>query len=146
MNVASRITKKVFYLLTWGVGVIVVGGALLVILFLWNTEDKTYDRTADWPKYNSEIVSHYFKIPNEAIIQKATHTEAAIMGMRFHVEFTLPTDKPPEAWLQDIATLSEVKDRFKKTKFLYDCGAECDLLRLEYLPERNLYVAESGWD
>ena len=146
MNIVSQIRKRFFYLLAWGVGAIVICGSLLVLLFVWSTEDKTYDRTADWSKYNSEIVSHYFKIPNEASIQMATHTEAAIMGMRFHVEFTLPTDKPPEVWLQDIATLSGLKDRFKKTKFLYDCGSECDLLRLEYLPKQNLYIAESGWD
>lgn len=140
------VAKRVVIFIAWGLGAIVLTGALIIVLLALTSIDTTYDRTADWSKYNTQIVSNYFKIPNEATIRKAIHTDTAIMGMRFYIEFSLPTNKLPEVWLQDIATRSGMKERYKRTNYLYDCDTECDLLRLEYLPDKNIYIAEAGWD
>lgn len=109
-------------------------------------EDTTRDRTDDWANYYKEVVSAYFKIPNTAVIKNAVHTDTAIMGMRFTVRFTLPRDRTPEQWLALIAAESGAKPDYKKGSYIYDCAKDCDLWKLQYIPEEDVYVAQAGWD
>jgi len=106
--------------------------------------DKTTDRTTDWDQFYQREVRHYFTLPHEVKVFKATHTATAIMGGRVHVTFRLPATKRPEEWLEGIAGESGLA-RYKVSDLLYDCE-ERDLWRLEYLPDKKLYVAEWGWD
>ena len=66
--------------------------------------------------------------------------------MNFIVTFRLPDNKSPSEWLKAIARDSGMKDSYKKNQYLYDCGEDCDLWRLQYLPAKKLYQAEGGWD
>ena len=62
------------------------------------------------------------------------------------IRFRLPNTKKPEEWLRKIARESNFKATYHKGRFLYSCGKECDLLRLEYLPQEQIYEAEWGYD
>lgn len=117
-----------------------------MFVFIRQAQDITYDRTNNWPKFYEEVVSSYFKFPSAAVVRQATYTESAIMGMRFSVYFTLPKSMTPEKWLTVIASDSSFQPSYRKGAYFYDCGNDCDLLKLQYLPEQDIYIAEAGWD
>ena len=122
-----------------------VAALILGILMIWGS-DKTTDETKNWSTYYPNTVKGYMTLPDETMILNAIHTDTAIMGERFQIEFTLPTNKSPKEWLDQIQTESHIKKSRRKSDHLIDCCAECDLLRVEYQPERNRFIAEAGWD
>lgn len=134
--------KKI--LVTFGALALVLFG--LVGVFLFNANEEVYDRTSDWEFYYEETVSNFFYIPPEAIIKQATQVKSAIMGGSFTVEFSLPEDNTPEQWLDQIAKASGINPNYKKGVYAYDCENECDLSRLTYIPEKQIYIASAGWD
>lgn len=138
------------YRLLTGVAVVasimVIGVIFITFVMTFGSKDRIYDRTSVWPNYYREVVSHYFRLPDEAAIQKAIHVESAIMGMHFIVEFKLPSNQLPEDWLKTIAERSNIKPSYRKTPYLFDCGKECDLFKLQYIPEQHMYIATAGWD
>ena len=117
-----------------------------VLLYRGFTVETTTDRTNDWPRFYRETVSKYFELPPSIKLIKAEYTATPIMGERFDVQFKLPTDRTPAAWLRQIAQDSGFRHGFHKGRFTYDCGDQCDLLRLEYHPNNDIFEANGGWD
>jgi hypothetical protein len=113
------------------------------IFFGW---DRTTNETENWPKYYETMVKSSITLPTELDLIKAAHTEAAIMGQHFRVEFRLPRTKDPKQWIDQIQTGSHVKATWRRSDHLIDCRADGDLWRVEYSPARDIYVAEAGWD
>jgi len=148
MNVSlgNRLRAALGVVLTGAVVAVTGGVTLLVLAFSLLGCDRTSNRKWDWPNYNRETVSRYFKLPEETQVLSAVHTDTAIMGERFVVRFRLPDTRTPEEWLRVIATESRFPRTYHKSRFVYDCGGNCDLTRLEYHPADGVYEACGGWD
>jgi len=127
------------------IAVLISLGAIFSI-FVWSLDELVYDRTYQWDVFNKEIVSNYFKLPDEAEIIDAKEIQSPFMGFRFKVIFRLPDKKKPEEWINEIVTKSNISDKLKVNNLLYDCKNKCDLFRLQYNPETNYYEVEAGWD
>jgi len=121
----------------------IVAVVVLLVVFL---HDETYDKTSEWKQYYADVVSSNFQLPADITIVSAVHTDTAIMGMRYVVLFEAPSNESPEIYLEKIAKDSGFKPSYKQGPYLWDCRKECDLWRLEYLPDKKLYQAQWGWD
>lgn len=127
----------------------------LVVVLLWSLvgalvavweKARTIDGTRDWDSFYRERVAGAFTLPSDITVVEAIYTPTPIMGERLSLAFTVPRNRHPEEFIDQVARDSGFKAQYKRSRWVWDCGRECDSWRLEYLPMRRIVRANWGWD
>jgi hypothetical protein len=106
---------------------------------------RVISRTGEWATFKNTVKSYGLLIPAEAQIIEAKEKSAWPMGETVTVRFRLPQTRSSQEWVRFIAKQSSLD--VKQNEFLYEANPKTsDYMKIEFLPDENIYEAVAEWD